>query len=329
MDEARERAPYCLLNLHRVDAGSPLYGDISAVFSPRIAAASSLVSAVDTGGWTAMCNRSYLRDDEADLHWQGPKGMKPPFEKPGWPPAGYNPNCSAYKKFTELGSLQDFDHLFLVNEEYWNASLGRVVCRLLAPPEKAPVVGADLVHYWEVLPAAQLSYPSAVKFIIGSFPSLFGTGRGLLLQKWCAQQGWVLIWSLGLNTGDTDANFWTAVGLNISIASNQRLVDPQVLRNTTAAANLTMPGNATASLSEHWAKVAHDRQAAHNQNRTISKEEWAKSWFTLDGKLPSSMQLAALRAHSCSDVEGCIGTTPQGDCFCYQNAPGTDDAIVV
>lgn len=328
MREAAERAPYCTLNLHRVDAGSPLYGDISAVFSPRVTSVSSVVSAVDTGGWSAMCNQSSEADADVFLRGLSPHAFGQPVN-PVWPPPGYNPNCSVYKHFTDLGTSHSFDHLFLINEAYWNSSLGHLLCRLLGPPEKTPIVGADLVHYWEVLPAAQLTYPLAVKFIIATFTSLFGTKNGRRLQTWCKEQGWVLIWSLGLNTGDDYANFWTAVGLNISIPSNNRLADPQVLGNTTAATNMSLPQNAIPSFADAWTKVEASRRAAYMNNRTILKEEWAEAWKALDHQMPSTLHLSALRAGSCADVEGCIGTTPEGDCFCYMHASKTEDSVII
>ena len=56
MSESIERGIYTLLNTARVDAGSPLYGDATVVLNRTFVRDSLLLSAIDTGEWTALCN---------------------------------------------------------------------------------------------------------------------------------------------------------------------------------------------------------------------------------------------------------------------------------
>lgn len=301
MLEAKERGPYCLANLHRVDVGSPLYGDVTVVLSNELVASSSVVSSVDTGGWTAMCNSS----------WHVP-----------FP--GYAPNCSAYIPYTGLGTMQDFDHLFLANTAYWNVSLSRVMCRLLAPWGHVPISGSDLIHYWEVIPAAELSYPAAIKFVIGSFPDLFGTSVGLKLQEWCTKNGWVLVWSLGLNVGEPPPNFWTAVNLTGPFISNRRLVDPIVLDRTSATFNTSSSssgdGGRDAAKSGFWAawhEATELQREAQKANRTVSNSTKAAAWGRLARRMPEELLVSPLSAGACANAENCVGTTSAGDCLCY------------
>jgi len=307
MEEAVERAPYTMVNLHRTDSGSQLYGDVSVVFANELMAEASVVSAVDTGGWTALCNSSWNLG-------------KKPF--PNWPPPGYEANCSAYKNFSGLGTLRHFDHLFLVNEAYWknSFSLAHVACRLLAPWGSYPIHGKDLFHYWEALPAARLEYPSAVKFVIATFDSLFGRPIGERLQSWCAEQGWVLVWSLGLNN-QTAPNFWSAADLTWPMSSNRRLADPLVLRKTTAGANVSINDQDLSAFRAAWSKANATRHLADAANRTVANTTWASAWASLAQAMPATLHLAPLSANACGDIDNCMGVAAEGGCLCYKPAP--------
>ncbi|KAH8069412.1 hypothetical protein JL721_5974 [Aureococcus anophagefferens] len=140
-----------------------------------------LVSAIDTGEWTALCNHT----DASPAH--GAVG--------DWHP--YPHDCGAYD--FSLGTLDHFSHLFLPNARYWagpNATAEVVAAklartfRLLAEPWSAPIAGPELIHYWEAMPAMTLPLAASVRFAIASFPSLFGTDAGDELRSWCAARGW-------------------------------------------------------------------------------------------------------------------------------------------
>jgi hypothetical protein len=143
---ARAGGVYALINTLRFEAGSPLYGDISLVLSPAVAAATSLLSPFDTGSWTALCNTT------------GP----PPYPMPTPPPH----NCSAYAGHAGLGTLNHTAAALLSNEAYWRTpeALHRTLQRLLAPEHAPPPIhGPDLVRYLEAVPAATLRFPRDVK----------------------------------------------------------------------------------------------------------------------------------------------------------------------
>ena len=101
--EATERGVYTLLNAARSDMGSPLYGDVSAVVRSSAVREALLVSAIDTGEWTGLCNSS-TADQEPML----PPEMLTRRRAGAWPPSSYTTNCTAYN-FT-LGTLDDFHH---------------------------------------------------------------------------------------------------------------------------------------------------------------------------------------------------------------------------
>jgi len=157
-----------------------------------------------------------------------------------------------------------------------------------------------------------------VKFLIGSFPSLFGTDVGQQLQRWCVAQGWVLAWSLGLNQGRPEPFFWTAGALRRPFPANRRLADPLVLARTSAAANASVAPVAAAAFRAAWLEANRSRSAAARANGTVSNSTWAALWDRLASALPRSLRLQPLRADSCADVERCVGTTLEGRCVCYQ-----------
>lgn len=306
MEEASERTPYFLLNLNRVDAGSTLYGDASVVLSPALVNNVSIIASADTGGWTALCNSTQKR--------------------PEWLPKNYKPNCKSAPNRQALGTLQHTDHLFLMNSDYWNVSLSRSICRMLAPWGQVPVAGRDLIHYFEVMPAANLTYPSAIKFVIGSFPSLFGAAEGDRLRRWCLQNKWALVWSLGLNLGNFSANFWTAGNMTDHFASNWRVVDPEVAAQV--GANVTASADAERRFELLWARANLTRRIAEVENRSVSNGTWSIMWSEFEAALSKNYRIEPLRAGACGDVGGCIGTAvPSGDCVCYGAQRG--DLLVV
>ena len=168
--------------MFRADAGSPLYGDVSAVLSHQYARNTTLLSAIDTGEWTALCNTSQ-------------PGMLAPT---GWPP--YNTSCDAYdfalgtasltptKHVTPRvgeavsGTLDHFEHLILPNIRYWKRPVPETLARLfglLTRPlnfthDLHPLLPTDFYTYIEGIPATRLLFPQSISFIIGSFPGLFG-----------------------------------------------------------------------------------------------------------------------------------------------------------
>lgn len=303
LSEARERSVYCLVNLHKVDAGSPFYGDISAVFSPKGAGSKSIISAVDTGSWTELCDK--------------------PIEHPH-----FEVNCSALppNQTFPLGTMRHFNHLFLLSEDYWGqGTLGRTLCRLLGPWGHSLVEAMDLVKYWEAMPLTQLPFPSAVKMLIGNFPRLFGTDLGEQLRRWCQESGWVLLWTLGLNMDDFDPFFWDAPMLPDLFVANQRLADPKVLAASSAAHNMSLDARSPAvvSFQEAWSQVALVRTMAEAEHRILSNSTWAEMWYDLSQALPDRLRLAPLRAGSCADADACVGTSPAGHCVCYAPEAGS------
>lgn len=177
----------------------------------------------------------------------------------------------------------------------------------------------DLLHYWEAVPAGAVRYPEDIKFLIGSYPNLFGTKAGTHLQKWAKQRKWVLVWSLGLNLDGEGATMdFKALMINSTFKANQRLIDPEVALESQAAASLSLANTTLDTFQRHWSKAHAERLAAHPQY--VSNVTWASLWEELSHGLPSRLHLRPLHGGDCvrpPDAPECIGMSADKRCICY------------
>jgi len=296
MLEAAERGVYCLANSMRSDAGSPLYGDVSAVFRNDLLRDRAIISAIDTGEWSALCNYS-SRDSSQS-----------------WPP--YQTNCSAYN-FT-LGTLDWFDHLILYSLNYWKSSpdeFARRVVLLIQPQDQSrlQLQPADLYTYFEVMPVTKLQFPTAVKFVLGEFPALFGTKNGAKLQALCMKMGWLLVWTLGLNLNQP-INFFNVLKFKDSLNNYHRLIDPLVLMNTTVCHNMSDLNVSTVSFPfrQTWKYVEEQRK-----QKNMTNSSFVHIWSQMRKDLPDELALNYLHSEFCGNTNRCVGVSGTGNCVCY------------
>eukprot|EP00438_Fugacium_kawagutii_P018302 Skav212451 [mRNA] locus=scaffold385:43035:44417:+ [translate_table: standard] len=301
--EARERSAYFMLNSLRVDAGSPLFGDVSVVLKPSFAHATAIISPVDSGSWAGFCNGSY------------------PTPRPS-----YVHNCSAFPGHQGLGTFHALDHLFGANEAYWTTpdAFLRPLERLLASDDASTALnGNDLVRYFEVLPVAQVTFAD-VKFVIADFPHLFGTKRGGRVRTWCQRNGWVLLWSLGLNVGFSTnygyPHFWDVFNTG-PFRTRPRLIDPEFLRTWMNISSFVLD-----VFNHSWRQFETRRTAARDREIPLQPIEFQAAWTALVSKL-SDLQISPVRAH-CHDLDLCIGVTSRG-CLCKPEVQvRTESAII-
>lgn len=292
MEEARERSVYFLTNSLRSDAGSPLYGDVSVVLKPSFAQATAIISPLDSGSWAGFCNRSFV----------------PP--KPS-----YAHNCTAFQGHQGLGTFQALDHLFEVNEAYWASpeAFLRPLERLLASDDATTTMkGEDFVRYFEILPAAQVTFPD-VKFVIADFPSLFGTSRGVRVRRWCQRYGWLLLWSLGLNVGFSTnhgmPHFWDAFNQPGPFRGRSRLIDPEFLLGPWG---VNVSSSDLDAFNASWRLLQTKRSAP----LPLRPADFHFEWTALEAKLSPDLQIAPVRPY-CHDLDLCIGVTRKG-CLCKE-----------
>eukprot|EP00435_Cladocopium_sp_Y103_P063547 s41_g25.t1 len=242
MEEADERPVYSLVNNNLIDQGSPIYGDVSAVFSSKFIAGGALLSPMDTGFVETTCVEHH------DFPWA------PHF------------NCSAYSHGKVLGTVKHHNHLFLINEDFWGnaSSLRSILMRMEGAWGSHPMPGLNFLNYFEAAVLGRLELPISVRFLIGEFPTLFGTDLGERLQQWARKSGRVLVWTLGPNNQPKAARpSASAPAFNFDLMSssrsfrcNQRILDPLVLADTTAAESLDAATSDTSDFQKLWAQVA-------------------------------------------------------------------------
>ena len=222
-----------------------MFGDVSAVFARKYISQSTVLSPVDTGFFQAYC-----------------------INRQGIPMLRLSCNCSAMTAFKELGTFQHNLHLFLHNQDFWESGglLHSTIQRLEPPWGSNPVSGSSFLKYFEGARLGKLAYPTAIRFLIGSFPVLFGTPLGVSLQTWALNRGWVLVWSLGPNDKrllhPTTGFDFGPVLQNLDFKVNQRILDPVVLAKTTATSSLKLDSSVVQKFRKLWEHVVALRSQA-------------------------------------------------------------------
>eukprot|EP00041_Stephanoeca_diplocostata_P014363 m.260089 g.260089 ORF g.260089 m.260089 type:complete len:538 (+) comp19674_c0_seq5:191-1804(+) len=330
--EATDRVTYMAVNSRRIDMGNAIFGDISVVFSRRAVRNMTLMAPADTGLWEMSCNSSWPRLPRVE---------------------GRALNCSGWSGALAIASLEDFDHLFLPALRFWNGTLvganqtarhtgpvvelANFVQRMMAPWDHVlSVERTEVLKYWEANILGAAKFPDTVQFIIGHFPTLFGSALGDALREWCERRGWVLVWALGVPRpvhGSMD-DHWTT-----PLPYNRRVLDAVVLRRV-AVVNATEIASESAvdAFSQQWEEVSRTRAAG-----SAPQVNWTHAF----AKLPPVLAVEPITAGDCAEVGGpdqCVGvrTLPGGDghrasteqrlgrtpsrqCVCYGDSPNVDE----
>ena len=161
--EAQERPIYTALNTRQVDAGNPVFGEISVVFDSAYAKNATFFSIVDSGAWEGVCNGTV----PPESYWPGPLDCSQPVA-----PGTY-------------GALH---HVLLASELLWkpaNGVLSPIVSMLqrLYSELPPPTSTGSQIQYLEPDIAAAVLLPHGIKAVIGVFSMVFGSPSGKLLQQ--------------------------------------------------------------------------------------------------------------------------------------------------
>lgn len=122
----------------------------------------------------------------------------------------------------------------------------------------------------------------------------------------CRRFGWVLLWGLGPNLPNNGTGNFSS---NVTFEASLRLLDPQVLQNTSAAANRTVSPSLLRQFEQAWQSV--------ERARPVGPEGWAALWSSVARVVGRSGTTTALKAHQCADPDACVGRDGNGDCICY------------
>lgn len=309
--EASDRMIYVAQNFYQQDTGSvPQFGDTFVVFDTEYVRTMVLMAPWDTG----MLHMSGCdADSEALL---GQTSMVQEVDVQGFAPPGQSINCSAWNG--AVGTLDYHNHLILANFDIHADESKSGSTRLdyaKAFFQRSAFAGSytDLPTlstngYWE---SNIVGNPrtKAVKFLIGSFPELFGTDDGRRLQQVAEELSLPLAWAMGSGAGGSGPgpklmSSGPGPGPRSPVPGNRRLLDPSL-----SLTNASLPANAASAFEELWQTAVTERAAGSVSNSSV--ESW---WASL---LESQVRLAPLTARACSERSGCIGTnTATDDCVC-------------
>lgn len=297
--EVANRLIYIAHNMRRLDSGSePFFGDFTVVFNSTHVKDSVVIAPYDTGLYEMVCFNPHMKLP-GDLN----RSMLPPL------------NCSAWPKSLPVGTLDYLDHLILPNlaaaanstktnrtmldsarDLYVRSSMSEI------DYQDVPALGMqNLGDYLESDILANPRLPEAVKFGIGSFPTLFGTQDGRDMQAIAKRLHWPLFWSFG--TGDPSAQD-PHMTLDLKLPGNLRIADPQ---NIVVTTNATVSGLASETFEKVWQEAVEVRA-----KRNATKKDVHKWWHALDDQL----RAAPITWRSCASVHDCVGVDFAGDCIC-------------
>lgn len=327
--EASSRLVYVTLNMLRIDSGNRAfgYGNVTAVLSPSYWRDAVSAAPTDTGFHGSCCNDTWTK-----LAWN-----ETPAEIDAWcdqcmghPPQGLDRHayCHATKYGSVAGVRGAMDHALLANDRAIHAGLGRSsIARLFARwhgvgEAHTNVSGYEAFDYIEANVLANLIYKErAIKLLVGSFPALFGTPRGRLLQQWATERRIALSWAYGTGRVDASVNMSTFShrgAFNVSFRGNERMLD------ATVGLALQQPGvpprlnssvdDATAAAFESlWAQVT----AARGPGAAIAPSRLWSFWESGRASMSADMRLALPAPRVCADWTACVGSTPSAGCVCY------------
>ncbi|CAK9098068.1 unnamed protein product, partial [Durusdinium trenchii] len=180
LDEAAERPVYSLMNNNLIDQGSPIYGDVSAVFSSKYIHGGALLSAVDTGFVETCC-----------------------LEKRSCFPWAPQHDCKAVSPFKQLGTMKHNKHLFLINEDFWGpaSTLRSIFRRMEGDWGAQPLPGTNFLNYFEAAVLGQLKAPASVAGLKDWQPMIqrkfvAGVGGKDVCGTTLSEPGEILHWSV-------------------------------------------------------------------------------------------------------------------------------------
>lgn len=299
-EAASGRLHYIALNLQRVDVGNPMFGNVTAIFSPSFRKDAVAASPIDSGLYVMGCNKTYM--ETPGSHAEPKLAKKIACNEGDITPGVTIPTA--------------MDHVLLNNRIFWSKSggvdtLARAFARTHAEPAHAPAKvtnasSAELIMYIEPNVLANALYSeNAIKLLVGSFYALFGSTRGGLLRQFAAARRVALTWAIGAcSTGFISDE-------NVSFAGNVRLLDwptSGAMLNATAS-----PGDAT-SFAALWDAAADERAHAGGNLTTAAVWRW---WAQARSMLSGALRLSLPRPGDCASWERTLGKSEAGECVAY------------
>lgn len=169
-----------------------------------------------------------------------------------------------------------------------------------------------LFEYWEAMPTKSAYFNESLRFVVATFPSLFGDDdRGARLRRWCVERGKLLVWGRGSQDYVTTNDLVMQRRLDLLPDAppqpyNGRWLDPFVLGEVPS----TLPRPTPDQLDKYWALWHRARKSRPFDDDGV--------WLELYASLSPEYRVVPLTAGACDGVDDCVGTTLAAKtCVCY------------
>jgi len=327
LQEASDRLVYAVLNQHQLDFPNSNWGNVGVVFKTSYVRNMTILTAVDSGDFVCACDTNFTTTfcktwtNETACNkfwycsWENDSTSQGGICTGGHAGDYKEHNCTEMNPF-QSGTLDHFNHLIIPYAKWYNTSFGfdadRVALllgRTLLPWGTAPdFIAHGFDFYFEADLLGNPHFPEGVHFVVATIADLFGSTSGDKVVKWCLQNKWVLIWSLGPNMNKLNASSFPS--LPDVWKSNTRIADPR----TTTTTNMTVSPNTTTTFQQMWLTASNARQ--HSVINNVTAVDW---WNQLHISVGKDLQLKPIRANSCGvDTDNCFGVLYNTDqCACY------------
>eukprot|EP01102_Stenamoeba_stenopodia_P015590 TRINITY_DN5338_c0_g1_i1.p1 TRINITY_DN5338_c0_g1~~TRINITY_DN5338_c0_g1_i1.p1 ORF type:complete len:307 (-),score=43.51 TRINITY_DN5338_c0_g1_i1:23-943(-) len=291
LNEALVRPVYACINIQNIPGNCVGFGQTSLVFHPSYIRNITIISAVDTGLYVALCivpepKRTILLRERAKQMSQS-LGISEDIivER------SKMVDCSAWNR--KPATFEDFNHIFLASAGYWNYSLSEVFVRRFLDQNVTINNNFEIFSYYEGDIAGGVVYPDAVFYVQAAFVDFFGTNESAILQQWCIENKWPLVWVDGSG----------------SVSINGMLLDPIVSTNTTGITNVQPNEHDTAFFNEAF------------QYASMYGTYTDKSFEDLYNNV-TSLNVAFIPPYStCSSDPSCFAVLANGNtCVCRTSA---------
>jgi len=156
-------------------------------------------------------------------------------------------------------------------------------------------------------------FPEGIYYVIGDFTYLFGKPTGQLLQSWCIQYGWPLVWSIGV---PNVAFFTNQHPFNTTAPLNKAFLDPTTL-STSMLGNISATEDLVFDFGLLWEKT--NLTLTDSPENQMNSTFWYSLWNdTISNVIPPSLIFNYQQVGDCSDTVSCLGVDDEGHCICLQ-----------
>ncbi len=205
-------------------------------------------------------------------------------------------------------------------------SLSMLFARLLSTTWGQPIISPELsIRYMEANLVGTPVYATAIKFVLASYPYLFGSQQGADLRAWCTERNWPLVWFLGVDKNDNSKHIPlgqnhrildASVGVGIDMVNSQtnhHKMHVRSLNNTIV--NVTVSSADIDAIASDWEKISDIRRTGKEKGLSgPSYEEMLPMWKTFSTSVSKLLQLEPLRSYCCAESSSSIGLNADGDC---------------